>query len=167
MFPTISMKEQLAYMNGRTLGGNLIINPNGRLTRRPLAASSKEDIDGTFHAAGAGCFAKPAEYCPITAILLNDGTHPTTGNEILTPETLWKCLPTSSRDARFRASGDRATKAGIVPPKPESSNPLPDLYPQPRDQAQGCGLSFFLNVHPSATGRAAGKAWWAGLPNLY
>jgi hypothetical protein len=47
-----------------------------------------EDIKSTFNAGGAGCFAKPAEYCQIIATLLNDGVHPGTGNRILKKETV-------------------------------------------------------------------------------
>jgi hypothetical protein len=47
------------------------------------------------------------------------------------------------------------------------SSDLPDLYPQPRDQAQGWGLTFFLHAHPAGTGRSGSTGWWAGLPNLF
>lgn len=38
--------------------------------------------------AGAGCFAKPAEYVQVLATLLNDGKSPKTGAQILKPETV-------------------------------------------------------------------------------
>lgn len=50
---------------------------------------------------------------------------------------------------------------------PEYTNPLGELYPQPREQEQGWGLTFMLTVHPGATGRGRNTGWWAGLPNLF
>ncbi len=55
---------------------------------------------------------------------------------------------------------------GKPKPKPSYANYSKEMYPQPHDQAQGWGLSFFYLIHPSSTGRSAGSAWWAGLPNL-
>jgi hypothetical protein len=43
----------------------------------------------------------------------------------------------------------------------------PELYPQPHDQAQGWGLTFFYHVHGTPTGRAAGTVFWSGLTNLF
>src|SRR5436190_12419885 len=51
-------------------------------------------------------------------------------------------------------------------PKPWYANPSDETYPQPHDQAQGWGLSFFYLVYPSATGRSGKYGWWGGLPNL-
>jgi CubicO group peptidase (beta-lactamase class C family) len=90
MFPTDEMKADLAYMNARSLDGKgtLSLNLDGHLNRRPLYATTKEELDATFHAGGAGCFARPAQYCQIIATLLNDGTHPGTGHQILKKETV-------------------------------------------------------------------------------
>ena len=88
MFPTKHMKENLAYMHARSADGKLNINPNGHLNRRPLWVETEEDIKRTFNQGGAGCFAKPAEYCQIIAMLLNDGVHPGTGAKILKKETV-------------------------------------------------------------------------------
>jgi hypothetical protein len=57
-------------------------------------------------------------------------------------------------------------RQGINPPKPDYSNPLPDMYPQ-GDLPQGWGLTFFLHQHPGPTGRSGKTGWWAGLPNLF
>ena len=54
-----------------------------------------------------------------------------------------------------------------MPPKLDLSNPLPELYPQPHDQPQGWGLTFFLHVHAGPTGRSGTTGWWAGLSNLF
>lgn len=88
MFPTAEMQAKLAWMNIRSPDGSLSLNPDGHLNRRPLYATTKEEIDGTFQQGGAGCFARPAEYCQIIAMLLNDGVHPGTGSRILKKETV-------------------------------------------------------------------------------
>lgn len=56
-------------------------------------------------------------------------------------------------------------RQGIPPAKPWLTNPLPDLYPIPREQPQGWGLTFMLTGGP--TGRSDGTATWAGLSNLW
>lgn len=61
MFPTESMKANLAYMSQRAPDGQL--SPRDHLLRRPLIVSSLEDVKGCFNSGGAGCFAKPQEYC--------------------------------------------------------------------------------------------------------
>jgi len=138
-----------------------MLNPNGHLNRRPLIVASKDEIESTFNAGGAGCFAKPAEYCQIIATLLNDGTSPKTGAQILKPETVKQMFTNQIPEM------PNFGRQGIVPPKPEFSNALPELYPQPHDQAQGWGLTFFQHVHPGPTGRSGSTGWWAGLPNLF
>jgi CubicO group peptidase (beta-lactamase class C family) len=88
MFPTEHMKQNLAYMHVRTPDGKLAVRPAGHLLRKPLTAKTPEEIKSTFNMGGAGCFAKPAEYCQIIATLLNDGVHPKSGYQILKKETV-------------------------------------------------------------------------------
>jgi CubicO group peptidase (beta-lactamase class C family) len=88
MFPTEHMKENLAWMHSRAPDGKLSLRQDGHLNKKPLWAKDEADIKSTFNAGGAGCFAKPAEYCQIIATLLNDGVHPGTGNRILKKETV-------------------------------------------------------------------------------
>jgi len=88
MFPTNEMKKNLAWMNVRAPDGTLSLNKDGHLNRRPLYASTKEEISQTFHAGGAGLFATPTDYSQVIATLLNDGTHPGTGARILKKETV-------------------------------------------------------------------------------
>ena len=74
-------------MNARDLkDGSLSLTTH--LNRRPLYASGKAELEGTFHAGGAGCFARPTDYCQVIAMLLNDGTHPGSGKQILKKETI-------------------------------------------------------------------------------
>lgn len=60
MFPTASMKSNLAHMNSRNLDGSLVRFDH--IHRRPLIVESNTDIQSCFNSGGAGCFAKPQEY---------------------------------------------------------------------------------------------------------
>lgn len=55
------MKENLAYMNARTPDGQL--HPRDHLLHRPLVVVDRADIENCVNSGGAGCFAKPQEYC--------------------------------------------------------------------------------------------------------
>lgn len=92
----------------------------------------------------------------ILATLLNDGTSPTTGNQILRKETVDAMF--ENQIPNFPDFG----RQGIPPAKSDLTNPIPDLYP---GQKQGWGLTFMLSDGP--TGRSPGTAHWAGLPNLF
>lgn len=61
MFPSKEMKAQLASMHQRWQDGT--IEERDHLYRRPLNAETKEEQDRIINSAGAGCFAKPTEYC--------------------------------------------------------------------------------------------------------
>ncbi|EXJ72316.1 beta-lactamase [Cladophialophora psammophila CBS 110553] len=160
MFPTEEMKAELAWMNTRAPDGKMSLYVNGHLNRRPLYAKTKAEIDGTFHAGGAGCFARASQYCQIIAMLLNDGVHPGTGNRILKKETVETMF--TNQIAEMPNFG----RQGISPPKLDMSNALPELYPEPHDIPQGWGLTFFLHLRDSAV-HSEGTGWWAGLPNLF
>lgn len=60
MFPSPSMKDNLAHMHHKTSDGRIF--QRNHLLRRPLMVDS-EGIVKTYNSAGAGCFAKPVEYC--------------------------------------------------------------------------------------------------------
>lgn len=53
-------------MNQRNHDGSLITRDH--LLRRPLVVESAEDVSSCFNSGGAGCFAKPRDYCrePLT-----------------------------------------------------------------------------------------------------
>jgi len=105
--------------------------------------------------------AQPSEYTKIIAMLLNDGTSPTTGKQILKKGTV---------DEMFSNQIPNMPNFGrqeIQNATPELTNKIGELYPQPHDQPQGWGLTFMLTISPGATGRGANTGWWAGLPNLF
>ncbi|KAJ9203969.1 hypothetical protein DTO166G4_2689 [Paecilomyces variotii] len=157
MFPTKSMKEKLAYMNSRAPDGQL--SPRDHPLRRPLIVEGAEEIKNCLNSGGAGCFAKPQEYCQIIAVLLNDGTSPTTGAKLLRKETVDEMF--RNQIPEFPHFGTQ----GIPDSKPDLTNPIPDLYPLPPTGGQGWGLTFMLTG--GATGRSTGTGHWAGLPNLW
>lgn len=92
MFPPSSAQSNLASIHQRD-------PTSGEITEREhlYGASLKQDNaekqDAFFQSGGAGLFAKPREYVKILAAILNEGTSPTTGKQILKPETvelLWE-----------------------------------------------------------------------------
>ena len=154
MFPNKEMKERLAYMNARAPDGQLA--PRDHLLHRSLVVETADDIKSCVNSGGAGCFAKPQEYCQILAMLLNDGTSPKTGAQILQKATVDEMTKN-----QITQSPDFA-KQGIPPAKPDLTNEIPDLYP---GKDQGWGLTFMISDGP--TGRSDGTIHWAGLPNLF
>jgi CubicO group peptidase (beta-lactamase class C family) len=131
------------------------------LQRAPLLNNTPQQQKEIFNSAGAGCFAQPREYTKIIATLLNDGISPTTKARILKPETV--DLMFSNQIPNMPNFGREKIQAAI----PELTNEIPELYPQPKEQEQGWGLTFMLTIHEGATGRGRNTGWWAGLPNLF
>ncbi|KAK5076555.1 hypothetical protein LTR64_005965 [Lithohypha guttulata] len=160
MFPTKDMLSKFAYMHDRDAKGNVHRRNDGHLARAPLIAQTQADRDAIFQQGGAGCYARPNQYAQIIAMLLNDGTHAPSGAQILKKETV---------DAMFTNQIPDMPNFGrqaINPPKPEYSNALPELYPEPHEIPQGWGLTFFLHLKDSAV-HSQGTGWWAGLSNLF
>lgn len=90
------------------------------------------------------------------ATLLNDGTSPSTGAQILTKATVDAMF--ENQIPQFPDFG----RQGIPPSKSDLTNAIPDLYP---GKKQGWGLTFMLSDGP--TGRSDGTVHWAGLANLF
>ncbi|RMD42628.1 hypothetical protein DV735_g2468, partial [Chaetothyriales sp. CBS 134920] len=153
LFPSQEMKDKLAFMNSRSADGQL--HPRDHLLHRPLVIDAKEAATAA-NSGGAGAFAQPREYAKILATLLNDGTSPTTGAQILKKETVDEMF--TNQIPQFPDFG----RQGIVASKPDLTNPVPDLYP---GKKQGWGLTFMLSDGP--TGRSDETAHWAGLANLF
>lgn len=61
MLPDASMRSKLANMNQRWPDGQL--SARDHLLRRRLSLTGPEDAKLCFLSGGAGCFAKPQEYC--------------------------------------------------------------------------------------------------------
>ncbi|KAI8629723.1 beta-lactamase family protein [Xylariaceae sp. FL1651] len=160
MVPTPEMRAKTAYMHARDKDGTL--RPRDHLLRLPLVISHDSEAQKTalFHSGGGGMFAKPQEYCKVLAVLLNDGTCPRTGIQLLRKETVDEMFNNSIPE--FPDFG----RQGIPDTKPDLTNPLPDLYHVPGNPPQGWGLSFMLS-NGGATGRSTGAGFWAGLANLW
>lgn len=85
MFPTQKAQNHLAHMHQR--------DPQGNLTKRqhlysgPLSCPTDKQ-DAFLQSGGAGLFTKPKEYTKILAAILNEGTSPSTGKQILKKETV-------------------------------------------------------------------------------
>ena len=93
-------------------------------------------------------------------MLLNNGTCPRTGAQILRKETV---------DEMFRnqiPSLPNYSRQRIPAAKPHLTNEIPELYPVPGSPPQGWGLTFMLS-NGGGTGRSAGTGHWAGLANLW
>ncbi|KAL5317604.1 hypothetical protein ACEPPN_014700 [Leptodophora sp. 'Broadleaf-Isolate-01'] len=158
MIPTKSMKSKLAFMNQRNHDGSLITRDH--LLRRPLVVESAEDVSSCFNSGGAGCFAKPRDYCQILSTLLNNGISPTTGARILSEATVKEMF--RNQIGEFPNFGSQ----GIPASKPDLTNPIPHIYPVPGNPPQGWGLTMML-TNGGATGRSTSAGFWAGLPNLW
>jgi CubicO group peptidase (beta-lactamase class C family) len=132
MFPTKEMKSNLACMHQRWPGSQKAIERD-HVYRRPLIAEGKEEQSRILNSGGAGLYSRPTEYIKVLAVLLNDGTCPTTKKQILKPETVKHMF--ENQITQMPDFGRR----GIPDAKPEHSNPLGDLYPQ-GEAAQVCCL---------------------------
>ena len=162
LFPTPQMRSQLAHMHQKVTSsdGKQSVRARDHPYRRPLISSASE-ISSVYNSAGAGCFGRPTDYAQIIAALLNDGVSPTTQKRILSKSSVDEMF--SNQISKFPDFG----RKGIKSAKPTYTNDIPDLYPQPRDQPQGWGLTFMLTIHEGATGRGKNTGHWAGLPNLF
>ncbi|KAH5679264.1 hypothetical protein HBI21_080580 [Parastagonospora nodorum] len=155
-FPTADMKKKLVFMHQRKPDGTLIARDH--LLRKPLVVES-DSVKEVFNSAGAGAFSTPGDYAQIIATLLNDGTSPTTGAQILKKETV--DLMFSNQIEKFPDFG----RQGIPDAKPDLTNPLAEIYPN-GGAPQGWGLTFMLS-NGGPTGRSKTTGFWAGLPNCW
>ncbi|KAL4879721.1 beta-lactamase/transpeptidase-like protein [Aspergillus karnatakaensis] len=160
MLPDDDLRRRVAYMHHRNPDGTL--RTRDHLLRLPLVIdlSNETETSNLFHSGGAGIFAKPQDYARIFSVLLNNGTDPQTGVEILAPHTI---------DEMFRnqiPQFPNYSRQGIPAAKPDLTNPIPELYPVPGDPPQGWGLTFML-TNGGATGRSTTTGNWAGLANCW
>ncbi|GAB1193235.1 hypothetical protein APSETT444_002438 [Aspergillus pseudonomiae] len=165
-FPSVEMKMNLAYMHQRDKDGTAKVTDH--LYRYPLLPCKPGMEAQRFCMGGAGCFGKPIEYCKIIATLLNDGTDPRTGTQLLRPETVKGKKDPSPQKMFTDQIPDMPRYCNEYTPsgKPLLANPCP-LVPCDDDLTEGWGLSFSLSHRKSPTGRAAGSGSWEGLANLF
>ena len=156
-FPTPSMKLRLAHNHFRA-GSKLL--PYDHLRRCVLVASESEKKE-MFCGGGHGLFSKPTEYCKILVALMNGGTSPETKKSILSSQSVETML--ENQIPHLPNFGRKA----IPDAKPDQTNPIPEIYPQPHDQPQGWCFAGFQTIHPAPTGRGKNGVQWAGLSNLF
>ncbi|KAG9854732.1 beta-lactamase/transpeptidase-like protein, partial [Aureobasidium melanogenum] len=154
--------DTLAYLHERMPTGQIKVRDGGHLLCRAIQhRHGVHEPDSTFmRAGGHGLFGTPSDYCQIISILLNKGVHAPTGNRILQEETVQQMLENQIPEhPDFARDLSRPCKPSLV-------NYQAETYAQPREEAQGWGMSFFKLLHSSKTGRRAGTVWWSGLANL-
>lgn len=107
-FPSEEAKNDLAYLHERNADGTVALASGGHVCHRPLVASTLEEKKSIVNAGGHGLFGTPSQYCgeppsppcfrdyfaiadacaEIISVLLNHGTHPKTGTQLLKRETM-------------------------------------------------------------------------------
>lgn len=96
----------------------------------------------------------------VLSVLLNDGTCPRTGVQLLSKQTVDDMF--TNQIPKFPDFGRQSIPAS----KPYLTNAVPELYPVPGNPPQGWGLTFML-TNGGMTGRSTGTGMWAGLANLW
>ena len=87
MFPPTEAHSNLAEIHARDpKSGEMRVREH--FYAHQLKQDTPEKQDKFFQAGGAGLFAKPKEYVKLLAAILNEGTSPTTGKQILKPQSV-------------------------------------------------------------------------------
>ncbi|EEH19861.2 hypothetical protein PABG_02120 [Paracoccidioides brasiliensis Pb03] len=92
--------------------------------------------------------------------LLNDGTSPKTGQQLLTKSTVDQMF--ENQIPHMPNFGRQDTHLNA---KPDFVKNVPDFYPLNNNEPQGWGLSFMITS--SVTGRSLKSGMWAGIANLF
>lgn len=160
MIPSKDMRNRLAFMHTKSADGKLA--PRDHVLQAPLVIDpdNKADVAQIFNSGGAGMFAKPQDYCKVLAVLLNDGTCPKTGTQILRKETVDEMF--TNQVPQFPNFSRQGTPAS----KPDLVRVVPELYPVAGNPPQGWGLTFMMS-NGGMTGRSKSTGHWAGIANLW
>ncbi|CCH41968.1 hypothetical protein BN7_1507 [Wickerhamomyces ciferrii] len=154
MEPNETLRQKFVQMSYRDKTGKL--SSTDHIYKKVIAG----DYEKYFHSGGAGVFSKPKEYIKVLATILNDGVSPKTGERILQKETIDSMFVNQIQE------NPNFGRAGIESADEFLTNSIPDIYPQ-GDKPQGWGLSMYLNLHKTSTGRGNNSGWWCGLANLF
>ncbi|KAL7935916.1 beta-lactamase/transpeptidase-like protein [Trichoderma chlorosporum] len=160
MLPNKDMQSRLAYMHSRGVDGKL--RPRDHVLQTPLVINPDNESETRllFNSGGAGMFSKPQEYCKVLAVLLNDGTCPRTGNQLLRKDTVAEMF--RNQIPQFPNYGRQSIPAA----KPDLTNAIDDLYAVRSNPPQGWGLTF-MKANGGGTGRSKETVHWAGIANLW
>ncbi|KAF1913693.1 beta-lactamase/transpeptidase-like protein [Ampelomyces quisqualis] len=158
-FPAKEVQKNIAHMHQRDGEGKL--SEREHLFNDCWKQESPEQQEEFFQSGGAGLWSNPKEYVKILAALLNDGTSPTTGRQILHKETVdLLCENQIPHQPDFARNGP-------PPANPTLATHAPEMFPQPGNPPQGWGFGGFLALDPSASGRGKNSMWWMGLANCF
>lgn len=157
--PNKSMKERIITMSTRLKDGSLEPLPRNAvkaLNENPKIAAASQQYGGS------GLYSRPLEFSKLLVALLNNGVSPHTGRRILSKEMVKEMFTNQIPD-----SPNFGREHPMVSYVPSLSNSLPQLYAQRGNPPQGWGLSFFLNLVPTDTGKSKYSAFWCGISNTY
>ncbi|RDK47550.1 beta-lactamase/transpeptidase-like protein [Aspergillus phoenicis ATCC 13157] len=159
MIPNEANQAKLACMHQRVSNGQLYVRKEHPLQRSLAIGLNPNDSPSSFcFSGGAGCFSTAHDYYRILSTLLNNGTCPLTGTQLLSRETV---------DEMFRNQIPHLAPLNgkhMPAAKPELTTAATGLQPTVDGNRQGWGLTFLLSG--GDTGRSIGTAQWTGLPNL-
>ncbi|CAI6336009.1 unnamed protein product [Periconia digitata] len=162
MFPSASTLSNLAQFHQRDpTTQTLAPRPHFYESALTSNTSPEEKRKNVFQSGGAGLFGAPKDFAKVLATLLNDGTSPETGKQILNKETVELMF-----ENQIKEFPDFA-RSGAPPANPLLCNPLPEIYPQPSNPPQGWSFAGFVTIAPGLTGRGTNTVWWSGLANLF
>ncbi|KAI1055359.1 hypothetical protein LB506_011331 [Fusarium annulatum] len=158
--PSQSMRDRLASAHQRDSIGNLSVRDHPLKAHAEVDLNSAEAVAAVEHSGGGGLFATPQEYAKLLTMLLNNGTDPRTGTQVLSKSTI---------DAMFTNQIPQFpdfARAGLQSARPDLTHEVPEFYPVPGNPPQGWGLTFMMS-NGGATGRSTKTGHWAGLPNVW
>ncbi|RDH18478.1 beta-lactamase/transpeptidase-like protein [Aspergillus niger ATCC 13496] len=159
MIPNEANQAKLACMHQRVSNGQLYVRKEHPLQRSLAIGLYPNDSPSSFcFSGGAGCFSTAHDYYRILSTLLNNGTCPLIGTQLLSRETV---------DEMFRNQIPHLAPLNgkhMPAAKPELTTAATGLQPTVDGNRQGWGLTFLLSG--GDTGRSIGTAQWTGLPNL-
>lgn len=93
-------------------------------------------------------------------MLLNDGTCPRTGSQLLRKDTVEEMF--RNQIPQF----PNFSRQGIPAAKPDLTNAIDEMYAVQGGGPQGWGLTFMM-ANSNSTGRSKETVHWAGIANLW
>ena len=128
----------------------------GKLTATPLRMKEKPDVLPGGHF----LYSSTEDYANFLCALLNDGTHPKSGAQILKPETVKEYVFTDMLPTVGCSGAGVGDVPTTVPPASCTGTMLPNIR-------KGWSLGGLINHEAAPNGRSKGSMSWAGLGNCY
>jgi methyl acetate hydrolase len=133
-----------------------IRGPDGTFIPSPAIAPNPQP---EYFGGGASLVSTLDDYCKLLVTILNKGTHPTSGVQILKPETVDEYL-FKDQLTPICSKAPVGEITSTIPMLTNSGSLLPDI-------ARTWSLGLMINEQDVSGGRKAGSGAWAGLGNLY